>query len=80
MELAAIREAIAGYVSSVAGSPVEPDTPLEEVILDSMAMVLYVSYIEKTFGIDVLPEDLIEGRLGTVATAAEYVAQRLTGG
>jgi acyl carrier protein len=78
--LESIRQTIGEYVSSTSGSPVDIDTPLQEVILDSMAMVLYVSHLEKTFGIEMPPEDLIAGMLGTIGSAAEYIQRRLAGG
>lgn len=73
-------EELTSYVTSQTGEAVAPDTPLmESGILDSMAMVFFVSHVEETYDLELSAEELSEGVVRSVREAATFIARRLAG-
>jgi acyl carrier protein len=56
------------------------DTPLRESgIIDSLGTVKLVSFVERTFGIEVDARDATPSNFGTLGAIAVYVARRRSG-
>lgn len=75
---------ISAYVTSElargrgrSGIGIEEDL-LETGVLDSISIVRLVAFVEQTFDIEVLDEDLAPQNFQTIAKIAAYVGRRLT--
>jgi len=53
------------------------DDLLGEGILDSLGMMKLISFIEKTFNIDVAPQDMVIENFMTVENICEYINTKL---
>jgi len=49
---------------------------LEEGIIDSIGFMELVAYVQKTYGIEVGPEELVPGNFDSVNKLARYVASK----
>ena len=59
-------------------SELEDDTPLiSSGILDSIATLKLVSFLEETFGITLAPHEADEEYLGSIASMAKLVREKL---
>lgn len=54
----------------------EDDNLLSDGMLDSLAMVRLVTFIESDLGVDIPPEDLIIENFRTINTTADYLQKR----
>jgi len=76
---AQIREYILReFLDGEDASELEDDTPLiSSGILDSIATLKLVSFLEEAFGIEVAPHEADEEYLGTIASMAKLVREKL---
>ena len=58
------------------GSPVLPDEPLLDGLIDSTSMLRLVLFIEERFGVRVEDDELVPENFETVATLAEFVERK----
>ena len=58
--------------------PVEPDTDLFALGLDSMAMMQLLLHIEDRFGIAITPGDVTRDHFATASAMAQLLAERQT--
>jgi acyl carrier protein len=58
-------------------STLEPDDELlDSGVLDSMGIVQLTSYVERQFGVEVLPEDICTENFGSAVALAAYIDSR----
>ncbi|MDP9270868.1 MAG: acyl carrier protein [Chloroflexota bacterium] len=57
------------------------DRPLiSDGILDSLGILEFVSFVEATFGVEVLDEELVPEHFGTIAALESFIAGKRTPG
>ena len=76
---AAVRHfIIESVLASDEAITIRDDTPLNEGgLLDSLASMNLVTFLESTFRIEVQPEDLEAGRLSSLISIEQLVKERL---
>jgi acyl carrier protein len=73
---AKVREALVAVAPETESVGLRPDVPLrDQVDLDSMDFLRFVMELHKRLGVDVPESDY--SKLGSMATAVDYVASRL---
>jgi acyl carrier protein len=83
MTIESIRDAVRGFIleNFLEGedpSALANDTPLLSTgILDSIATLKLVSFLEETFGITLAPHEADEEYLGSIASMAKLVREKL---
>ena len=50
---------------------------VEEGVVDSLGIMVLISYVEKEFGAEIKPEDVVVENFETVAAIARLVSQRI---
>jgi D-alanine--poly(phosphoribitol) ligase subunit 2 len=79
-----VARRVGDYVSSELlahrESPLSPDEPLLDGLLDSIALMELVAYVEDEFGVAADAKDMIEENFGSVARIARYVDGRIGSG
>ena len=73
-----MKDALITYISEDVldedASLAHDDDLLTTGLLDSIGVMRLIAFIEETFGIQVLPEDVTIERFRSVSTIAEYLA------
>ena len=71
-----IREYIRDELTGIDGSSLRDDTPLWGGVLDSVALMQLITFVEEQFGIEVGDDELTSSHFGTIADIAALVDRK----
>ena len=74
---ASIREYIRTDLLSGGDPPLTDDTPLWGGLLDSVALMELVAFLEERYRVEISDEELTSAELGTVASIARLVDRKV---
>ena len=75
----AVRGFLTEEVVEDPGMELADDAPLLEGLLDSWALMQLIAFLEETFDVSVLPQEVIEQHFGSIAAITTFIDGKVAG-